>query len=181
MEQSESVLQRVQPREVRSEPVHAQRALRSALGRFPTGVAVVTAAGSDGNVHCMTVNSFTSLSLSPPLVMWALRTSSARFDTLTQCERFAVNVLSESQIGLARRHAVAPPQLAPLAAWSGQLEGCPVIEDAAAHFVCRAAGQVPQGDHTMLIGEVLHFADHDRHPLLFMSGGFYSGQSLKPL
>lgn len=175
------MLQRVQPGEAGDQPIQARRALRAALGRFPTGVALVTAECADGNVHCMTVNSFTSLSLNPPLVMWALRTDSARFDALTGCKRFSVNVLSEAQIDLARRHAVAPPQLAPAAAWDAHLEGCPVTAGAAAHFVCRLAGQVPQGDHTLLIGEVLHFADNQRHPLLFMSGGFYSGQGLTAL
>jgi 3-hydroxy-9,10-secoandrosta-1,3,5(10)-triene-9,17-dione monooxygenase reductase component len=158
-----------------------QQGLRSALGRFPTGVAVVTMAGSDGQVHCMTVNSFASLSLDPPLVMWALRTSSARHDILTRGERFAINVLSESQIELARRHAVAPPVLSPIGAWPAMLDGCPIMQGASAHFVCRTSGQLPQGDHTLLVGEVQHFAENDHHPLLFMSGGFYSGQGLKPL
>jgi flavin reductase (DIM6/NTAB) family NADH-FMN oxidoreductase RutF len=175
------MLQRVQSGGAGDEPVQARRALRTALGRFPTGVALVTAACADGNVHCMTVNSFTSLSLNPPLVMWALRTSSARFDTLTSCLQFSVNVLAEAQIDLARRHAVSPPQLAPVAEWVAHLEGCPVVAGAAAQFVCRPAGQVPQGDHTLLIGEVLHFADNERLPLLFMSGGFYSGRGLAAL
>jgi flavin reductase (DIM6/NTAB) family NADH-FMN oxidoreductase RutF len=175
------MLQRVQPGEAGDEPTQARHALRAALGRFPTGVAVVTAECADGNVHCMTVNSFTSLSLNPPLVMWALRTGSVRFEVLTGCRRFSVNVLSEAQIGLARRHAAAPPQLTPAAAWEAHIEDCPVIAEAAVHFVCRPAGQVPQGDHTLLIGEVLHFADNQRHPLLFMSGGFYSGQGLRAL
>lgn len=174
------MLQRVEPRPVR-EDAAAQRALRSAFGRFPTGVTVVTMAGADGNVHCMTVNSFTSLSLEPPLVMWALRSSSGRVELLGAAERFAVSVLAESQVALARQHAAFPPQLQPLAAWTALLDGVPVIEDAAAHFVCRRTGQMPQGDHIVLFGEVQRFAEHNREPLVFMSGGFYSGQGLRRL
>jgi alkanesulfonate monooxygenase SsuD/methylene tetrahydromethanopterin reductase-like flavin-dependent oxidoreductase (luciferase family)/flavin reductase (DIM6/NTAB) family NADH-FMN oxidoreductase RutF len=156
-------------------------ALRSALGRFPTGVTIVAAVGSDNLVHCMTVNSFTSLSLDPPLVMWALRTNSARHATLTRCDIFSVNVLSESQIELARQHAMPQPTLCAVDSWDTFLDGCPIIEGAAAHFVCRSAGQMSQGDHTVLVGEICRFVEGDSKPLLFMSGGFYSSAQMKPL
>ena len=159
-------------------PFHS---LRSALGRYPTGVTVVAAEGTDGRVHCMTVNSFTSLSLDPPLVMWALRAGSTRFDMLTQCGTFSVNVLSEGQIALARRHAQSPPALVAVQDWADRVEGCPVIAGATAQFVCRLSAQVPQGDHVLLVGEVQHFAEGEGQPLLFMSGGFYSGKGLKKL
>ncbi len=170
--------------EAESEGDQAQRpfhALRSALGRFPTGVTVVAAEGSDGRVHCMTVNSFVSLSLDPPLVMWALRASSTRFEMLTQCDMFSVNVLAESQVALARRHAKSPPALVPVEDWQDRVEGCPVIAGAAAQFVCRLSAQVPQGDHVLLVAKILHFAEGEGHPLLFMAGGFHSGKGLKQL
>jgi flavin reductase (DIM6/NTAB) family NADH-FMN oxidoreductase RutF len=129
----------------------------------------------------MTVNSFTSLSLDPPLVMWALRASSTRFDMLSQCGSFSVNVLAENQVALARRHAKSPPALVPVQEWGARVEGCPVIAGAAAQFVCRLSAQVPQGDHVLLVGEILHFVEGDGHPLLFMSGGFHSGKGMKPL
>lgn len=174
------MLQRVDPRPVQDEG-GAQRALRSAFGRFPTGVTVVTMAGADGNVHCMTVNSFTTLSLEPPLVMWALRNSSTRHEVLAGTDRFAVSVLAASQVDLARRHAAFPPQLQSLALWPALLDDVPVIEGAAAHFVCRRSGEMPQGDHLLLFGEVLRFAEHGHEPLLFMAGSFYSGQGLQRL
>jgi len=159
-------------------PFHA---LRSALGRFPTGVSVVAAEGFDGRVHCMTVNSFVSLSLDPPLVMWALRASSTRFDTLTQCGTFSVNVLAEDQVALARRHAKSPPALVPVGDWKERVEGCPVIAGAAAQFVCQLSAQVPQGDHVLLVAQIRHFVEGEGHPLLFMSGAFHSGKGLKQL
>ena len=157
-----------------AQPARPHNALRSALGRFATGVTVVAAEGADGQVHCITVNSFSSLSLDPALVMWALRTGSTRFDTFTRCETFSVNVLADTQVALARRHAKSPPVLVPV-------HDCPVIPGAASQFVCRLTTQVPQGDHVLLVGEILHFAQSEAHPLLFMSGGFHSGKGLKKL
>ncbi len=164
-----------------AQPARPHHALRSALGRFATGVTVVAAEGQDGQVHCITVNSFSSLSLDPALVMWALRTGSTRFDTFTRCETFSVNVLADTQVALARRHAKSPPVLVPVHDWMDRVEGCPVIPGAASQFVCRLTTQVPQGDHVLLVGEILHFAQSEAHPLLFMSGGFHSGKGLKKL
>ena len=157
------------------EPKRHHGALRSALGRYPTGVTVVAAVGADRHVHCMTVNSFTSLSLDPPLVMWALRTKSARYETLANSAVFSVSVLGEFQIELARQHAMSPPTLFAVDNWDAFLDGCPVIAGAAAHFIYRPSGPMLQGDHTLLVGEVSHFAEGDSKPLLFLSGGYYSG------
>jgi flavin reductase (DIM6/NTAB) family NADH-FMN oxidoreductase RutF len=166
---------------VRESPETQHKALRSALGRFPTGVTVVTAVGPNERVHCMTVNSFTSLSLEPPLVMWALRSNSARHAILTQCTTFAVNVLAESQIELARVHSKGQPTLCAVDDWHSFVDGCPVLAGAAAHFVCRSAGQMNQGDHTLLLGEICRFSEGESNPLLFMSGDFYSSAALQPL
>lgn len=154
-------------------------ALRSALGRYPTGVTIVSAVGADSHVHCMTVNSFTSLSLDPPLVMWALRANSTRYEAMANSSIFSVSVLAESQIDLAHLHSRSPPRLCALDSWSAFLEGCPVIAGASAHFVCKSSGQMRQGDHTLLAGEISHFAEGDSKPLLFMSGGYYSGAGVK--
>lgn len=162
-------------------PARPHHALRSALGRFATGVTVIAAEGQDERVHCMTVNSFSSLSLDPALVMWALRSRSTRYDTFTRCQTFSVNVLADTQLALARRHAKSPPALVSVRDWSDRVEGCPVIAGAASQFVCRLMSKVPQGDHVLLVGEVQHFAESDAHPLLFMSGGFHSGKGLKRL
>src|SRR6186713_1180890 len=83
--------------------------LRSALGRFATGVTVISAQTDDRHVHCMTVNSFASLSLDPPLILWTLRSRSARYQTFSQTHAFSVSVLAETQIDIARKHALPPP------------------------------------------------------------------------
>lgn len=160
-------------------PKRHHSALRSALGRYPTGVTIVSAVGADSHVHCMTVNSFTSLSLDPPLVMWALRAKSTRYETMVNSSIFSVSVLAESQLDLARLHSTSPHRPCALDSWGAFLEGCPVIAGACAHFVCKSSGQVRQGDHTLLVGEISHFAEGHSEPLLFMSGGYYSGAGVK--
>ena len=175
------MLLKVQPRQMQTDSAEQQRALRSAFGRYPTGVTIVTVPGADGNVHCMTVNSFVSLSLDPPLVMWALRNSSARYDMLSSGDRFGLSVLSESQVEVARRHSSSPPVLQPLAEWPQMLDDCPVIAGAVAQFACRLSMQMPQGDHVLLVGEVKQLVQNEGEPLLFMSGRFYSAMGLKPL
>ena len=162
-----------------SQPLDEIRALRSALGRYPTGVSVVSTQSPDGQVHCMTVNSFASLSLEPPLILWALRTRSVRFETFVNCALFSINVLAESQVDLARRHATPTRDAVDSHDWKGFLAGCPVVTGAVAQFVCRTDNQVQQGDHAIQIGEVIKFAEFERKPLLFMSGGYFAGSGLE--
>jgi flavin reductase (DIM6/NTAB) family NADH-FMN oxidoreductase RutF len=156
-------------------------ALRSALGRFATGVTVISAQTDGNHVHCMTVNSFTSLSLDPPLILWTLRTHSARYKTFSQTEEFSVSVLAETQIDIARRHAAPPPDGIAHREWKAYLKGCPIIEGASAHFICKGHTEVNKGDHVILIGEVTEFAEHHYPPLVFMGGKYYSSSSLKQL
>jgi flavin reductase (DIM6/NTAB) family NADH-FMN oxidoreductase RutF len=150
-------------------------ALRSALGRFATGVTVISAQTEDNHVHCMTVNSFTSLSLDPPLILWTLRTRSARYQTFSQTEEFSVSVLAETQIEIARKHAAPPPDGVAHRGWKAYLKGCPIIDGASAHFICKGHTEVNKGDH------VIHIAEHHHPPLVFMGGKYYSSSSLKPL
>lgn len=156
-------------------------ALRSALGRFATGVTVISAQTADGHVHCMTVNSFASLSLDPPLILWTLRTGSARYDTFSKAGAFSVSVLAETQVDVSRKHATPPTDGFSGRNWKAFLGGCPIIEGASAHFVCKSHTEVRKGDHVILIGEVTDFAEYKHPPLMFMGGKYYLGSSLKPL
>ncbi len=156
-------------------------ALRSALGRFATGVTVIAAETPDKHVHCMTVNSFASLSLDPPLILWTLRSRSARYHTFSKTQAFSVSVLAENQIDIARKHALPPPGGFTERSWKAFLGGCPIVEGASAHFICKGHTEVNKGDHVILIGEVVEFAEHGHSPLLFMSGKYYSASALKQL
>jgi flavin reductase (DIM6/NTAB) family NADH-FMN oxidoreductase RutF len=156
-------------------------ALRSALGRFATGVTVISAQTADKHVHCMTVNSFASLSLDPPLILWTLRSRSARYHTFSKTNEFSVSVLAETQMDIARKHAAPPPDGFAHRDWKHYLKGCPIIEGASAHFICKGHTEVNKGDHVILIGEVTEFAEHHHPPLVFMGGKYFSGSSLKQL
>ncbi len=159
----------------------SRTALRSALGRFATGVTVIAAQTPDHHVHCMTVNSFASLSLDPPLILWTLRSSSARYQTFSKTEAFSVSVLAETQFDIARKHAMPPADGVAERNWKAFLGGCPIIEGASAHFICKGHTEVNKGDHVILIGEVTDFAKHHHPPLVFMGGKYYSGSSLQLL
>jgi 4-hydroxyphenylacetate 3-hydroxylase, reductase component len=161
--------------------VDPRLALRSALGRFATGVTVISAQTADKHVHCMTVNSFASLSLDPPLILWTLRSRSARYHTFSKTHEFSVSVLAETQIDIARKHAAPPPDGFAHRDWKAYLKGCPIIDGASAHFICKGHTEVNKGDHVILIGEVTEFVEHHHPPLVFMGGKYYSGSSLKPL
>ena len=152
--------------------------LRAALGRFPTGVTLIVTECADHRVHAMTVNSFTSLSLDPPLVLWALRASSARFATFAHCKRVSVNVLAEHQVELARACARPGDPGVPTASWDAFLAGCPVVGEASAQFVCEPRDVAHYGDHAVVVAEVTAFVESARKPLVFVGGRYYAGSSL---
>ena len=157
------------------------RALRNALSSYPTGVAIVTSRAACGRPVGLTINSFASLSLDPPLILWTLRSRSARYQTFSQTHAFSVSVLAETQIDIARKHALPPPDGFAERDWKAFLGGCPIIDGASAHFICKGHTEINKGDHVILIGEITDFAEHSHPPLLFMGGKYYSGSSLKPL
>jgi 3-hydroxy-9,10-secoandrosta-1,3,5(10)-triene-9,17-dione monooxygenase reductase component len=144
--------------------------LRRALGNFVTGVTVVTTRDTSGELAGLTVNSFTSLSLSPPLILWNLALSAASFKAFESCSHFGVNVLAEDQMHLAERFAQSGGNKFSGVAWHESIAAIPLLHDVAASFTCRAASRFPGGDHVILIGEVLAHQQNQRPPLLFARG-----------
>lgn len=147
-------------------------ALRAALGRFATGVTIVTCTGPDGAPVGLTANSFNALSLDPPLVLWSLRRASASLAAFEAAPHFAVNVLAETQVDLSRRFA--SPQLDKFGegTWGAGLGGVPVLAGCAAVFECEVASRQLAGDHVLFIGRVLRLADLSVAPLLFQGGHY---------
>lgn len=143
------------------------RALRDVLGRYATGVAVITTR-HQGRPVGMTVNSFTSVSLAPPLVLWCLSRTSRCRTAFTVAEHFVVNVLAADQDHLARRFA------GPGERFTEDAGGLPELAGTAATLVCRRDRLVPAGDHVILLGEVLHHRAADRAPLLFLDGAYHA-------
>lgn len=148
------------------------RTFRSALGQFATGVTVVTTMTPDGPVG-LTVNSFASVSLDPPLVLWSLRTQSYHHAVFAGCEHFGVNVLAEDQEQLSRHFATPLIDKFAGVAWRRGVGGVPVLDGAAATFECGRQANHSGGDHTIFLGRVEHFAHRDHVlPLVFCRGNY---------
>lgn len=148
------------------------RELRRALGCFATGVTVVTAAAADGGYVGVTVNSFNSLSLDPPLVLWSLGVASTLKRDFEAASHYAVNVLSAGQIALSRHFASrAPHKFARMEVRKGA-GGTPLLPGCAAWFECRIVSRERWGDHLLMIGEVERFDTTTEKPLLFLHGHY---------
>ena len=148
------------------------RALRDALGRFATGVTVVTCVDADGAPAGLTVNSFGSLSLEPPLVLWSLRSASPSLPAFAGATHFVVNVLAEAQVELSRRFASRLGDKFAEVAWAPGLGGAPILEGCVAAFECETVARQTWGDHELFIGQVHRFEQAALAPLLFQAGRY---------
>lgn len=147
-----------------------RHALRAALGRFATGVAIMTTLAPDGQPVGLTANSFASVSLDPPLVLWSLSRTTPSFVPFEAASRFAVNVLTAAQIGLAERFARRGIDKFEGVHWRPGLAGLPLIDGAMAQFECALEARHEGGDHVIYVGRVERFRHGDGLPLLFVCG-----------
>lgn len=154
--------------------------LRSALGRFATGVTIVTCLDPEGRRLGLTVNSFSALSLEPPLVLWSLRRVSPSLAAFRSARHFAVNVLAEGQVDLSRRFASPVPDKFAEGVWHAGVDGVPVLNQAAAVFECESVSAQDAGDHVLFIGRVERFADGRQAPLVFFAGRYHRAGDLLP-
>ena len=146
------------------------RAYRNALGSFTTGVTVVTAMTADGPIG-MTVNSFASVSLDPPLVLWSPAKSSSRYGAFTGARHFAIHVLSADQDHLSTAFTRGGSGFDGIDVRFND-EGVPVLPGTLARFECVEQAQHDAGDHTIIIGKVLRVAHRQGEPLCFSGGRF---------
>ncbi|CAE6701284.1 flavin reductase family protein [Paraburkholderia nemoris] len=146
------------------------RALRNALGNFATGITIVTARNADGSAIGLTVNSFNSVSLEPPLIIWSLSQTSSRFDAFQRAAHYAVHVLASDQIELAQRFATSGVDKFLGLRTSSGLGGVPLLENCCAWFECRNESRLEAGDHRLFIGAVERFATAQRKPLIYHGG-----------
>jgi flavin reductase (DIM6/NTAB) family NADH-FMN oxidoreductase RutF len=151
---------------------HNSRAFRDALGHFATGVAIVTATGEAGALG-LTINSFASVSLDPPLILWSLDKASDRFAALMKVQHFAVNMLAGDARDLAQRLARKGAAGLDGAKVRTGAHGVPLLENAIAHFECSVEHRYEGGDHMIFVGRVLAF-DHRSHsdPLIYYRGRY---------
>ena len=152
--------------------------LRRAMGRFATGVTVVTACGPDGKLEGVTANSFSTVSLDPPLVLWSLARSAASFGNFRSSKHFAVNVLGVKQLALSRHFST--PKIDKLAGIDHVIGrgGVPVLAGTIAHFECETHSVVDAGDHVIFIGRVLDASFKDGEPLVFSKGAYHRAVAL---
>ena len=146
---------------------------RSVLGRFASGITVVTTRDEDGCDVGMTVSAFCSVSLHPPLVQVCVDRAASMFDALQRAEHFVVNVLASDQESLSRRFAaVDSSHRFDGIGYTRAENGAVLLDDALAHMECNVVGRHAAGDHMIFIGEVERAAAQNGRPLLYYRGGY---------
>lgn len=147
-------------------------AFRSALGRFASGVTVVTTCTPKGVDHGMTASAFCSVSLDPPLVLVCIEKIASMHDAIVSCSHFAVNVLAESQEPVARRFAEVDGDRFDGIGYKRGAHSIPVLDDSLACLECRRTATYEGGDHTIVVGEVESANWNEERPLLYYRGGY---------
>ena len=147
---------------------------RRALGTFPTGVTVVTTRDEDGAPVGMTVASFNSVSLDPPLILWSLDRSAFSFQAFSTASHFCVHILAEDQVEMSDRFAqTLTDKFSDLETEPG-IGGAPRLINCAARFDCAAWRTYDGGDHIIIIGQVEDMESSGKPPLLFAGGGYHA-------
>ncbi len=160
-------------------PSFSSQDFRRALGMFATGVTVVTARAPSGELAGLTVSSFNSVSLAPPLVLWSLKNSSSSMAVLAQASHYAIHVLGADQQDLAERFAGPREQRWPGVAHDLGASGAPLLSGCVAVFECFNRSQYEEGDHVIFVGEVERCTSHPGlPPLLYHGGRFHTEHPL---
>lgn len=151
-----------------------KRLQRDIAGRFATGVTVITFLNQQGKPVGMTANSFTSLSLEPPLLLFCIDKSASLYDDMMKTEAFAVNILSKEQEALSRQFSKKEIDRFAGVKYSTGMLGTPILEGILAHFECKTYKFYEGGDHMIVIGEIVNGHYRDGEPLLFYCGKYKS-------
>jgi flavin reductase (DIM6/NTAB) family NADH-FMN oxidoreductase RutF len=149
------------------------RDMRNALGRFATGVCVITTTTEDQRAVAMTANSFSSVSLDPALVLWSLQSNSDVYPDFATPRYFAINVLAKEQQDLSNQYAKKGDHLLDASHYRVGKYGSPVVRDALVTFECELETTHAGGDHLIIVGRVLNMVSRPSgEPLLFFAGGY---------
>lgn len=149
------------------------RAFRNTLGRFATGVTVITTCTPEGKLEGMTANSFSAVSLDPPLILWSIRNEAPSLQSFLDAGVFAINILSQEQAELS--HHFASPRANKFEGIETQkgFGNCPILEGTLARLECEIEKTLPAGDHQIILGRVVGAAyDDTAQPLLFSAGRY---------
>ncbi len=147
---------------------------RRALSCFATGVAVATTLDENGERVGMTISSFSSVSLTPPLILWSIAHNAHGYDAFMNAEYFAVNVLAKHQEQLSDLFATRGVNKFDGLECREGLHGSPILPDYAACFECRTEYRYEGGDHKIIVGRVLQFDERESEPLIRYRSGYFS-------
>ena len=148
---------------------------RASLSMFATGVTIVTARGADGTLVGLTANSFNSVSLDPPLVLWSLGKRAGAMPVFSRGSHYAINILAAEQKDLAQRFATRDIDRFAGMLWREGAGGAPVLDGVAAAFECANRSQYEEGDHVIFVGEVERCtARPGAQPLIFHGGRYFT-------
>ncbi len=147
---------------------------RKAMGIFATGVTIVTCRDAEGRPTGMTVNSFTSVSLDPPLLLWCVNRSILPFPAFSKTEHFAVHVLNREQEALSNHFAIDRPDKFTDIDYSEGVAGLPVFPDFLGLYQCQVHDRVDAGDHIILVGRLVDYEIRTGEPLVFYGGDYHS-------
>ena len=155
------------------------RALKDAFGRFATGICIAACQKAEGGFATITVNSFTSVSLNPPLVLWCLESKASTFDDFMASDGYSITVLHSGQQAASERFAgYGGPELA-----TGEFEqwetGAPILTERLAGFDCTIVDRHRSGDHVILVAEVKKFDVKPGRPLLYFASNYAEGPAAK--
>lgn len=160
-------------------PSFSPSEFRQALGMFATGVTIVTARAANGSFVGLTANSFNSVSVSPPLVLWSLARSAGSMAAFSTGSHYAINILGADQQDLAKQFAAQGIDRFSGVAFSTGSGGAPLLQGAAATFECFNRSRYEEGDHVIFVGEVEACTHRvGASPLLFHGGKFYAEHPL---
>ena len=146
--------------------------LRRVMGHFATGVTVITTLRKSGELHGLTANAFTSVSLIPPLVLVCVDKKAESYPCFEESKVFTVNILASDQEALSRRFAVSGGEKFQGVAYRSGANGAPILEGSLAYIECRVTNTIDGGDHTIYLGEVEQAETREVKPLLFFRGGY---------
>lgn len=146
--------------------------LRNAFGSFITGVTVVTCRDTSGKAVGMTANSFSSVSLDPPLLLWSIAKTATNFDAFNTAQHFAIHILDSEQESVSRHFAAKNVDKFADFPHEAGVTDAPLLTDYSARFECEIEHRYPGGDHIILVGRILAFDDRTKEPLVFFKGQY---------
>ena len=153
-------------------PNFSKPEFRAALGMFATGVTIVTARNGEGEFVGLTANSFNSVSLDPPLVLWSLSRAAASMHAFSTGSHYAINILGADQQELAKRFAAKGVDRFADVIFEQGAGGAPLLAGAVATFECFNRSRYDEGDHIIFVGQVEHCGHADELPLVYHAGSY---------